>query len=204
MTQHETKSDTARDDDVLIHLVAEGDKAAFESLYTKYRAPLVGFFVKKTGNRDLAEDLAQDTLFKMLRSAASYKSQGRFAGWLYCIARNMLTDLRRHHKVDATGSATTGQLCDAAAAIDFARDVEESPVDQAIRHENASVLRSLIAELPEAVSRTVQMHYYDDQPVLDVATATNVPEATCKGRLRIARGLLRNKAVLQVLAGQST
>ena len=94
-----------QDDNVLL-LFARDEPAgpAFRLLYERYRGPVFGFLVRLLGERALAEDVLQETFFKVYEHARSFKSSQPFEPWLYRIARNAgLNALRARRKVRAAG-----------------------------------------------------------------------------------------------------
>src|SRR5215218_6216940 len=99
-------SDSATDDavltdDRLMELVQSGDREAFEQLVSRHQGPLIGFFCANTRDRQLAEDLMQETLLRVYKESWDYLATGRFHGWMYRIARNLLIDTVRRQSHDA-------------------------------------------------------------------------------------------------------
>jgi len=82
--------------EVLIDRVARGDLIAFETLYDRHAPTILGIALKITGDRNLAEDILQETFWRMWRSASTYQSQKEpFLSWLFRIARNFAIESRR-------------------------------------------------------------------------------------------------------------
>ncbi|HEX5942771.1 MAG TPA: sigma-70 family RNA polymerase sigma factor, partial [Anaerolineales bacterium] len=93
-----TGSDTP--DEALVTRVARGDSAALEVLYDRYASRVLGISLKIVGDHALAEDILQETFWRVWQSAATYQSQlGAFAGWLFRIARNLSIDAYRRRNV---------------------------------------------------------------------------------------------------------
>ncbi len=88
---------TERDPDVQLMLaVQRGDMAAFQELFEKHVAGVVGFATRFVGTRARAEELAQDVFLQIYRTRARYVPSARFATWLYRIATNAcLSEVRR-------------------------------------------------------------------------------------------------------------
>src|SRR5919106_4995217 len=87
-------------DEVLAAQVARGEGRALETLYDRYASIVLGISLKIVGDRDAAEDVLQETFWRVWRSARSYQSQrGSFAGWLFRIARNLAIDAYRRRSV---------------------------------------------------------------------------------------------------------
>ena len=97
------------EDDTLMVRLQEGDSAAFDELVARYQGPLLGFFYRNTRDRQLSEDFAQETLLRVYNQSWDYLPSGRFRGWIYRIARNLLVDNIRRQSHDALIHAFTGQ-----------------------------------------------------------------------------------------------
>lgn len=77
-------------DEILISRVARGDVTAFEILYDRYAATVLGILLHLLDDRDAAEVLLQETFWQVWQKAETYSSQtARFSGWLILIARSL-------------------------------------------------------------------------------------------------------------------
>ena len=84
------------DDDIKLFLAFQrGDKQSFEKLLDKYEKPVLNFIYRIVGNREDAEDLAQELFLRIYFAAANYKPSAKFSTWLYRIAVNISIDHRR-------------------------------------------------------------------------------------------------------------
>ena len=87
-------------DEILVARVASGDRTALESLYDYHAAAVLGISLKIIGDRAAAEDVLQETFWRVWQSAVTYRSQrGSFTGWLFRIARNLAIDAYRRRSV---------------------------------------------------------------------------------------------------------
>src|SRR5215510_2299185 len=87
-------------DETLVIQVARGNSAALEELYDRYASTVLGIFLKVIGDQALAEDVLQETFWRVWQSAGTYQSQrGPFTGWLFRIARNLAIDTFRRRNV---------------------------------------------------------------------------------------------------------
>ena len=83
-------------DETLIARVARRDPGAFEMLYDRHAAAVLGVCLKTSGDRILAEQILQETFWQVWRSASTYDPRrGSFAGWLFRLARNLTLDASR-------------------------------------------------------------------------------------------------------------
>ncbi len=191
MTDAETSSRT--EDDRLMIRLQEGDGAAFEELVDKYREPLLGFFTRNVRDRQLAEDLAQETLLKVYNQAWDYLPLGRFRGWMYRIARNLMIDNVRRRSNDALLLA--GRAAPRAADDDpLARIAGEilPPEQLAGQRELAELVDRLLEQIPEDQRTTFTLHHFAELSLPEVAAVMETSLPTCKSRLRLAREKLRH------------
>ena len=178
-------------DDALMIRFQEGDTAAFDTLAGRYSGPLTGYFYQKLRDRTLAEDLAQDTLLKIFEHAWDYIPLGRFKGWMYRIAYNLMVDTTRRQKndvllktyrgFDADEEDRTARFVDSMLPPDVIAETKEA------RNMLSSRIESLVANLPETQRETVVLHYYNNVPLPEVADIMDTTLSTCKSRLRLAR-----------------
>lgn len=149
----------------------------FERLYAAEAAGLLGFLVYRTGDVTLAEDVLADTFERVLRARRPFDPRrGSQKTWLYSIALNRLTDLRRRQTAEdrALERVSAGDPGTAA-----------QPPAEAIGERDAitTALRALSAEEREAVA----LRYGADLSLDEIARIAGTPVTTIKGRLH--RGL---------------
>jgi RNA polymerase sigma-70 factor, ECF subfamily len=98
INNEKTPSDAS--DEILVSQVARGSPAALEVLYDRYASRVLGLSLKIIGDQALAEDILQETFWRVWQSAATFQSQlGPFTGWLFRIARNLAIDAYRRRNV---------------------------------------------------------------------------------------------------------
>src|SRR6478736_6369116 len=89
---------------VLIGRAQRREAAAFDELVDLYASRLYGYFYRLTANREDAEDLLQELFVRLVRMIEHYEHDGRFDGWVFRIATNLLRDrVRRSRKTRAAG-----------------------------------------------------------------------------------------------------
>src|SRR5260370_38116667 len=96
------------DGDQLMIGIQGGDSRAFETLLERYQQPLINFFFTNTRDRQFSEDLTQETLLRVYDQAWDYLPSGRFRGWMFRIARNLLIDNIRRPSHDALVRSVRG------------------------------------------------------------------------------------------------
>lgn len=181
------------DDDKLMVRIQEGDGCAFEELVERYQGPLIGFFFRNTRDHQLSEDLTQETLLRVYNQAWDYLPTGRFRGWVYRIARNLLVDNIRRQSHDALVHAYSGHN-DCGESVVSRLVAQVVPAEQiADQRELARIVDELLKELPQDQRLTFTMHHFSGLSLSEVALAMETSLPTCKSRLRLAREKLRHK-----------
>lgn len=95
-------------DDAALVKHARKDAEAFAVLYHRYLTPLYRYLYRRLGNEKDAEDLTAQVFTEALEGLAAYRERGRFASWLFTIARRRLVDLYRQRVPDALDDPPDG------------------------------------------------------------------------------------------------
>jgi len=167
-------------DEALIALVADGDKRAMQVLYARHNVRVYRFIIRLTSNPSLAEDLVSEVFLDAWRQAATFESKSQVSTWLLAIARyKALSALRRR-----TDDHLDDQM---AASIEDTADSPETAVG--IKDRNSIVQKCLI-QLSPAHREVIDLVYYHEKSVDEVAQIVGVPPATVKTRMFYARSKL--------------
>ncbi len=175
------------DDDQLMIRVQSGDANAFDELVERHQGSLIGFFVRNTRDRYLAEDLTQETLLKVYDQSWNYLPRNRFRGWMYRIARNLLIDDLRRRSHDALIRSVKGHQVDEDDALARLAGEFLSPADCASAHELSELVDDALSELPDEQRLTFTLFHFAGLPLNEVAEIMKTKLPTCKSRLRLAR-----------------
>jgi RNA polymerase sigma-70 factor, ECF subfamily len=164
-------------DEVLIESVADGDKHALEQLFTRHSARLYRFVLRMTGNAPLSEDIVSEVFLEVWRRPARFQARSQVSTWLFAIARNKALQAlrsRRQNPLDDDG---------AADLVDSADDPE------AALHEKSRsiVLRRCLLLLSPIQREIVDLVYYHEKSVAEVAQIVGIPTGTVKTRMFRAR-----------------
>ena len=185
-------------DESLMARYVAGDDKAFEVVYRRHRAGLRRFFQRQCGSAATAQELAQEVWFRVIRAVQnqSYSADGRFAPYLYRIARNHLIDWYRK-----TGSYRELEMEDAveqeAEVVSLERSGARDPEQLLADKQNLQNVLSAIEELPEEQRTALMMHLESDMTYEEIAEATGTNRETVKSRLRYARRTLRINVIGQ-------
>ena len=175
-------------DEQLLAQAAGGEAAALETLYDRYASAVTGFALKVIGDRALAEEVTQETFWRVWRSAGSFNARrGSFPGWLFGIARNLSIDAYRRRKVRPQPVLSDADQQAVDRAFDPAVDVAESAWT-AIKH---TQVRTAMAGLPAAQRQVIELAYFQGMTRQEIADATGEPLGTVHTRARLALQKLR-------------
>jgi len=186
------------DDDLMIRLQS-GDSAAFGAIVDRHERSLIGFFFQNTRDIQLAEDLTQETLLKVYNQSWDYIPLGRFRGWLFRIARNLLIDDVRRRSHDALIRAV-GRTNRGGEELDPLARIADEVVPPEVglqREEISGMVEEVLTEIPDDQRMTFVLHHYSELPLAEVAQIMESSEATTKSRLRLAREKLAEKLRLR-------
>jgi len=164
-------------DEALIELIAEGDKRAMQVLYARHNVRVFRFIVRLTGNQSLAEDLVSEVFLDVWRQAEGFESKSQVSTWLLAIARyKALSALRRR---------TDEHLDDHMAAT--IEDTSDDPETVVHTKDRNTIVQKCLRELSPAHREVLDLVYYHEKSVEEVAKIVGVPAATVKTRMFYAR-----------------
>ncbi|MCA9041501.1 MAG: sigma-70 family RNA polymerase sigma factor [Planctomycetaceae bacterium] len=181
------------EDDELMLRIQSGETDAYETLVQKYQPQLIGFFFRNIRDSQMAEDLSQDTMLRIYDQSWDYLPRGKFRGWMYRIARNLMIDSIRRQSRDALVHAAKGKKEDEDDGLARIRDEILSPQDQAHQQELTLLVDNLLQEIPEGQRLTFTLHHYSQLSLPEVAEIMESTLPTTKSRLRLAREKLQEK-----------
>ncbi|MCQ2309084.1 MAG: sigma-70 family RNA polymerase sigma factor [Bacteroidia bacterium] len=179
-------------DKELVQRYQNGDVASFQLLVDRYQDKVFSYILMLVKDKQLADDLFQDTFLKIIRTlkAGAYQEEGKFIQFAMRIAHNLIIDYYRKAKrlpmVDPTK--------DDYDLMDNVRMSDPSVEDKMVTEQIYSDLRSMIEFLPEEQREVLQMRMYSDMSFKEIADATNVSINTALGRMRYAIINLRKMA----------
>jgi len=187
----------ARDmtDEELLAAYQQGDAGAFELLLRRHRAPLFTFLLRMLGDRERAEDLAQETFLRIVRGAQAWEQRARFQTWLFTIARNLCVDQSRRDRFRRADSLDEPGPDDGPAKIDSVPSREIDPARGAESARLRPVLQRALLALPAEQREVFILREQAGVPFKEIAELVGVNENTVKSRMRYALEGLR-KALL--------
>ncbi len=202
----EAQPPVASDDD-LIRRVVDGDEEAFGALYDRYAEVVFGAAIRFLGDRQLAEDVVQETYLAMWNRAELFDPQaGSLPGWLSTIARNRAVDRlraagRRPAMITMSAAAQPGETelealerIAAAGSVAAGASGEGDPETALLRAWTGALVRSTVDAMPEPERIVIELAYFGGLSQSEIAGRLGWPLGTVKTRTR--RALERLRATL--------
>jgi len=166
------------------------DPDLLDRLIEQYQHRLLRYLVYLTGNRELAEDLFQETWIRVLERGHQYDGTHEFSTWLYAVARNLAIDyLRKKNPLSLDGLMEDEDRAPLEPA-----DTRPSAWEVVAQHEDAERISAALVGIPVEYRETVVLRFQDGLALEEIASITGVKLGTVKSRLY--RGL--NKLMLQL------
>jgi RNA polymerase sigma-70 factor (ECF subfamily) len=169
----------AASDDVLIARIAQGDRLAMKVLYGRHHVRVFRFGLRLVRDEQVAEDLISEVFFDVWRQAGKFEGRSAVSTWLLAITRfKAFSVLRRRKEMDVG-------LDEAAAnAIEDSSDDPEMAVQ---KKDTGDALRRCLTALTSEHREIIDLVYYHEKSVEEVAEIVGIPENTVKTRLFYAR-----------------
>jgi RNA polymerase sigma-70 factor (ECF subfamily) len=167
----------ATSDEVLISRIATGDRLAMQVLYARHHVRVYRFVLRLVGNPTTAEDLISDVFLDVWRQAGKFEARSAASTWLLAIARfKALSAMRRKPEEELDEEA--------AGAVE---DPSDDPEVAAQKKDKSKVLRKCLGALSPEHREIIDLVYYHEKSVEEVAGIVGIPEATVKTRMFYAR-----------------
>ena len=179
----------AKEDQIYIDRVLQGDTNAFAHLIDKYKNMAYTLAMKIVKNREDAEEVAQDSFLKAYQKLEGFKGQSKFSTWLYTIVyRSALTKVRKK-KLETSDIDSY--------VIDNHREDHDFPQLEAIKNgEQQKYVKKAIDNLGEADALIITLFYLHDNSIEEIKEITDMSESNVKVRLFRARKKLHNELSL--------
>jgi len=174
-------------DEALVERIAGGDRLAMQVLYARHHVRVYRFILRLVRNEATAEDVMSEVLLDVWRQAGRFEGRSQVSTWMLSIARFKALSLLRHRS-DAELDEET------AEAIE---DTSDDPAVALQKKESGEVLRRCLTQLSAEHREIIDLVYYHEKSVEEVAEIVGIPEGTVKTRMFYAR-----KKLDELLAAQ--
>lgn len=188
-------SDPAEESDHAVMLrLRGGDDRALNELISRWQGRLIRFLHRFTGNESDAEDLAEETFFRIYEHRSSYDDRAKFSTWLYTIAGNLCRNHARWKSRHPTVSLEAPSQPETDFTLaDHMPATGRTPAEDAAADELAHAIRNAIQSLPEDQRTATILFEYEDQSHAEIATILRCSPKAVETRLYRARQFLRER-----------
>jgi len=175
----------------LMKRYAAGDEAAFQEIVHQYKDSVYAFLRRFLNDRDLVEDVFQETFLQLYVSRDTFDQSKPLRPWLFTIAANKAKDaLRRNQRIDSTNlgsmfDSDEHSLDDVLNTLDHDGHM---PYDDLIREETAAAVKRVIARMPAKLREVLILAYFHKFSYVEIAGMLRIPVGTVKSRLHTAVG----------------
>ena len=164
-----------------VEKIASGDRAAFEELFQTYKRRVFGYAFRMLGDAPLADEITSDVLFEVWKSAARFGGRSRVSTWIFGIAHHKVIDALRRRKP---------QEVEIESQLHVAHP-GEGPEQNAVRKAEHARLHEKLSELSADHREVIELAFFQDCSVEEIAQVAHCPPATVKTRMFYARKKLR-------------
>lgn len=170
-------------DSILIRDYLQGNELALEIIIKRHQQRLFSFIYSKVKDRNVSEDIFQDTFIKVIRTLkkGNYNEEGKFLPWVMRIAHNLIIDyFRKSNRMPKFRNTEAFNI------FSVLGDDVPNAEKQLIQDQIHTDVRQLIKELPEEQKQVLQMRMYFDMSFNEISESTGVSINTALGRMRYA------------------
>lgn len=174
---------TASSDEELFERTARGDRAALSALFARHYNRVFRFIARMTQSEAIAEEIANEVFLEIWQHADRFKGQSSAATYCLAIARNKAISQLRRRKEAPVDDSITEQLI----------DDEDTPDITTQKRDKANLLRDAVNALPEEFRTVIDLSYYQELSITEIADVLSVPKDTVKTRMFRARKKLATR-----------
>ena len=162
----------------LIAAIAGGDATAVKRLYGLTHVRIYRYLVRQLRNEAIAEEVMNEVYLAVWQNAARYEARSAPMTWMLSIAHNKaISTLRKRHETTGIDQAVAEQI----------EDDSDTPEVISQKHDKAQVIRACVDRLGPEHKSVMDLVYYQERSVAEVAEILGIPEATVKTRMFYAR-----------------
>ena len=181
-------------DQEVVERARGGEERAYRELLHRYQGPVFSLIYRMVRDRELAEDLAQETFVKVLNALDTYRPEFKFSSWTFKIANNVAIDYLRRRQldtlsIDGAPGATTPDRVGATALQVVARG--ETALQEVEARELGSAIEQAIGKLRPEYRACIILRHIEDRPYEEIAQILDLPLGTVKTYIHRARAELK-------------
>jgi RNA polymerase sigma-70 factor, ECF subfamily len=170
-------SEPSQSDAELVRLIARGDKRAMHVLFGRHRLCVYRFALRLVRDKEAAEDLVSEVFLRVWQQAERFEGRCRVSTWVLAITRNLSLSMLRGRPMEALEEGE-------AEAIPDDRDDPETAVE---KKQQEAILAHCLMKLSRSHREVIDLVYYHERSIDEVAAIMGVPRSTVKTRMFYAR-----------------
>jgi RNA polymerase sigma-70 factor (ECF subfamily) len=178
-------------DEDLMRLYCQGERRAFDELFSRYAGKVHGFLLRRVGQKALADDLLQKTWLRVHQARELYNPDEPFAPWLYTVANNIRRDSARAQMRDRAELTREGTLPE--PAVEISAPASEDPTER---------VKQALDQLPDSYREVIVLHRWQELSFAEIAKILGSTEGAVK--LRAHRGYLALRKALGVSSNEAS
>jgi RNA polymerase sigma-70 factor (ECF subfamily) len=185
----ETKLDSRKEDQRLIHAALAGNQGAYKKLMKKYHDPIFHLVSRIIRDKGQVEDLTQEAFVKAFASLKHFNEEYAFSTWLYKIATNSSIDYIRKRKLDTFSIDKPIALEESDYTFELP-DTTYQPDKRVMQDQRTRLIEDAINSLPEKYKKVIILRHNEDRDYSEIAKMLKLPIGTIKAHIFRARELL--------------
>ena len=158
-------------------LIAQGDRRAMHMLFARYRARVYRYALRLTKDDAVAQDLVSEVFLAVWRQSARFEGRSQVCTWLLAIAGNMAAAALKRRRLESLDQ----KLADSVP------DLADDPEAVTGKLQEKSILAACVNELSPSHRQIIDLIYYHDKSITEVAEIIGIPRSTVKTRMFYAR-----------------
>jgi RNA polymerase sigma factor (sigma-70 family) len=182
----EGRASDAGSDEALMRAYVAGDESAFREIFARYAPRIFRVVRRQVVSTDDASDIVQQTFLQLHRARADFEDGARLRPWLFTIALN----LKREH------FRRRGRRPESALELDGRSDPSTGPADLE-KDERSRLLRTALAQLPQNQREVIELHWFEELPMAEIATIVGASVSAVK--VRAHRGYEKLRGLVEAM-----
>lgn len=167
----------------LVSAYMKGNEQAISVLITRHKQKIYSFIYSKVFDRDVSEDIFQDTFIKVIKTLkrGAYNEEGKFVPWVMRISHNLVIDhFRKNNRMPKFENNSDFNIF--SVLHDGSLNAEKTMIKEQVEGD----LKKIIQELPDDQKEVLLMRIYKEMSFKDISEKTGVSINTALGRMRYA------------------
>jgi len=180
-------------DEALVRRIAAGDRLAMQTLFARHRTCVYRWLLRLIADEATAEDLLSDVFLDVWRHADRFQARSSVSTWLLSIARFKALSARRRRRPDELSESVVEGIADLA----------DDPEAALLKKDRGALLREALRALSAEHAEVIDLAYYHEKSVDEIAGILAIPAATVKTRMHYARKKLAELVAKETVGGDA-